>query len=365
MTASEQFEFTGSERQLSELTSGSAPISIREVGELRASIPYLLGFYPERSLVVIGLAADSSICVTIRVDAPESPDAARACIEQLQPVLQRSDPHRVVVAYCDDYELGECNESEREQITLSALRAFETVSDLAPVISGALAEHGYESSFVWPARPGMPRGPLGPVPQIAVAHVLAGRTLLRSRDELKAMLAPTPGRARREVREQLAALEAVSLARIDLIALVTDLLEQHAGASELGNQPPILDPHDIALCVLALSSIPARDILITLIAQERAWWRVEPWCRAVQLAPTSYVPAAATMTAIVAYLGGDGALAQIALDRALAHDPNYSLAQMIDAGLRSGLHPRELQRVLASTFDDDPRTTMAHTDGAG
>lgn len=353
MTASEQFEYTGSEPQLTELMSGSAPISIREVGELRASIPYLLGFYPERSLVVIGLAADNSIGVTIRVDAPGSPESARACIEQLLPVLHRSAPHRVVVAYCDDYEVGECDETEREQITLSALRAFETVSDLAPVISRSLAEHGYECSFVWPARPGMPRAPLGPVPQIAVAHVLAGRTLLRSRDELKSMLEPAKGMVRREVRDQLAALESVSLARIDLIALITDLLEQHASAAELGERPPTLDPHDIALCALALASIPTRDILITLIAQERAWWRVEPWCRAVQLVPTSYLPPVATMTAIVAYLSGDGALAQMALDSALTHDPAYSLAQMIDTGLRSGLRPEELRRVLASTFDDE------------
>lgn len=363
MTASEQFEFTGSEPPTTELMSGSAPISIREVGELRASIPYLLGFYPERSLVVIGLAADNTIGVTIRVDAPRTPDAAHACIEQLLPVLHRSIPHRVIVAYCDDYELGECDETEREQVTLSALRAFETVSDLAPVISRSLAEHGYECSFVWPARPGMPRAPLGPVPQIAVAHVLAGRTLLRSRNELAAMLEPVGGAVRREVRDQLGALEQVSLARIDLIALITDLLEQHASASALGEQPPALGPHDVALCALAVRSIPVRDILITLIAQERAWWRVEPWCRSVQLVPTSYLPAAATMVAIVAYLGGDGALAQIALDSALSHDPGYSLAQMIDAGLRSGLHPRELQRVLASTFDDHEEASRA-IDGA-
>ncbi|WP_194291512.1 DUF4192 domain-containing protein [Cumulibacter manganitolerans] len=354
MTASEPFEPRIVRGEPPEPEPGAGTISIKEVGELRASIPYLLGFYPERSLVLIGLAFDNTVSVTIRVDAPQSVRDAEAIVEQVAPVLLRTPPHRVLVAYCDDYELDEPDPDAREQAILSALRCYETVHDLAPVLHRALSRHGLETGFVWPARPGMPRRPSGPVPAIAVAHAVAGRVLLRSRAELREQLRPLRGSARRAVREQLAGLERLPLSRIDLIAMVTAVLERHAETAAAGGTPSPPDAHEIALCARALADVTARDILITLIAQERAWWRVELWQRVVQLAPTAHVPAAATITAIVAYLLGDGALAQCALDAALARDPGYSLAGMLSCSLQGGLHPRDLRDVLASTFDEEP-----------
>ena len=56
-----------------------------------------------------------------------------------------------------------------------------------------------------------------------------------------------------------------------------------------------------------------------------------------------------TLLAWVAYERGDGARANVALDRALASDPDYSLAVLLRRALDCGVTPREVRRTLRST----------------
>lgn len=350
MTASESFDLTAGEP---ETTSTATPVRVRGLSELRASIPYLLGFYPERSLVVLGLQRDGSVLVTVRADAPKTADDAVTVVSQLAPVLRRCDPYKVLVAYCDDYELTTADEHAREQITSSAVRLYETVRELAPVLERELGSFGLATEFVWPENPGMPRTDAGPVPQIAVANAVAGRRLLRNRAEVRAQLEPVRGGVRRQVRDQITALESVPLDRMDLLALVTDILESYAVAAESGSGSAPTQARHLAICALALRDVMLRDLLIIVVAQERAWWQPDLWCSAVRLVPTADVAAVATMAAITAYLTGDGALAQSACDRALQHDPAYSLAGMVSDSLRLGIRPQELQEMLASMLDQE------------
>ena len=351
MTASEPFDLTHYDPDDPDQPLGDASVTVRGLTELRASIPYLLGFYPERSLVAIGIQHDGSVLLTLRIDAPQTVEQAIGAIEQIVPVLQRGCPHRVVVAYCDDYEDSGAQAAEREQVTLSALRCYETVRELAPVLARELAAFGMSVAFVWPERPGMPRREGGPVPAIAVAQILAGRRLLRNRGEVGAQLEPAGGAVRRRVRGHLRDLESVPHSRMELVAMVTDFLERRATAVENGHSPAPLEPHDAAVCAIAMRDVTTRDILITVIAQERAWCHEDLWCRVTQVVTTQYVAPVATMAAITAYLAGDGALARCAFDLALRHDPDYSLARMIDASLQVGLPPEQLRAILASTFD--------------
>lgn len=350
MNASESFDLTASDPSTAPI---GAPVRVRGASELRASIPYLLGFYPERSVVLLGLQHDGNVSVTIRADAPRTAEDAVAVVHQVAPVLQRCSPHRVLVAYCDEYEVSAADEIAREQIASSALRLYETVRELAPLLERELTSYGLDPQFIWPETPGMPRSGEGPVPQIAVANAVAGRRLLRNRAEVRAQLEPISGSVRRQVREQITALEAVPLARMDLFALVTDILEGYAVAAESGSGSAPTEARHVAVCALALRDVILRDLLIIVIAQERAWWQPDLWCRAVRLAPTTDVAAIATVAAVTAYLTGDGALAQSACDRALQHDPDYSLAAMVADSLRLGIRPQELQAMLAAMLDPE------------
>jgi hypothetical protein len=63
------------------------------------------------------------------------------------------------------------------------------------------------------------------------------------------------------------------------------------------------------------------------------------WTHLTRLARPGYVAAPASLLAFVAWQLGDGALANVALDRALADDPRYSMARLLRQALDSGAPP--------------------------
>ena len=77
----------------------------------------------------------------------------------------------------------------------------------------------------------------------------------------------------------------------------------------------------------------------------------------VRRAQPGYVPAPAALLAFVAWQSGDGALANVALDRALADDPRYSMALLLRQVITAGAPP-SLARLpmtpeeVAASYDD-------------
>ena len=75
----------------------------------------------------------------------------------------------------------------------------------------------------------------------------------------------------------------------------------------------------------------------------------------VRSAPQGDVAPAATVLAIVHWLGGDGARANVALDRALADNPEYSLGLMVRTALSSGLPPQSWTAAMSGLSRDTCR----------
>jgi hypothetical protein len=63
------------------------------------------------------------------------------------------------------------------------------------------------------------------------------------------------------------------------------------------------------------------------------------WTDVVRRATPAYQPAPASLLAFTAWQSGEGALANIAIDRALAADPGYSLAQLLRDIMDAGVPP--------------------------
>jgi hypothetical protein len=63
------------------------------------------------------------------------------------------------------------------------------------------------------------------------------------------------------------------------------------------------------------------------------------WTDVVRRATPAYLPAPASLLAFTAWQSGEGALANIAIDRALAADPGYSLAQLLREIMDAGVPP--------------------------
>jgi hypothetical protein len=63
------------------------------------------------------------------------------------------------------------------------------------------------------------------------------------------------------------------------------------------------------------------------------------WTDLTRRAQSGYVAAPASLLAFVAWQSGNGALANVALDRALADDPKYSMARLLRETIDAGVPP--------------------------
>jgi hypothetical protein len=68
--------------------------------------------------------------------------------------------------------------------------------------------------------------------------------------------------------------------------------------------------------------------------------------------PAANAAAPACLLAATAYLAGDGAMANIAVDRALLVDPDYRLAQLLGDALQTGMPPQLWRAVTTGTTTD-------------
>ena len=118
--------------------------------------------------------------------------------------------------------------------------------------------------------------------------------------------------------------------------------------------------------MVSLAHLPVRD---------DAWARMEPghrdahlrlWKDLVRNAAGPWVPAPAALLAFTAWQNGDGALASVAIDRALACDPDYSMAlllrEILDAGVppsaaRLPMSPEEVERSYERPAGAEPAPT--------
>jgi hypothetical protein len=89
-------------------------------------------------------------------------------------------------------------------------------------------------------------------------------------------------------------------------------------------------------------------VLGHLAVRDDAWARMDPghraahvrlWTDVVRRVRPEYLPAPASLLAFTAWQSGEGALANIAIDRALEADPRYSLALLLRDIMDSGVPP--------------------------
>ena len=184
----------------------------------------------------------------------------------------------------------------------------------------------------------------------AVAMTVAGQVVLPDRAALAASLAPPTGqqagsiraaasRAERRARQLLTTAPTRQAARRLLTSRGLSAVEEAISTYRDGGT--ITSDDQIAWLALTLASLPVRD---------DAWARMDPahtsahrrlWTDVTRRAPDPYLPAPASLLAFTAWQSGDGALANVALDRALAADPDYSMARLLREILAAAVPPSQ------------------------
>jgi hypothetical protein len=186
----------------------------------------------------------------------------------------------------------------------------------------------------------------------AAAMTVAGLVAYPDRAALAGTLAPVTGAAARAMqrattRARARAAKLVSLGTRGGLDPGTRLLTETGRravrdfiASYRAGRP-ITAADQVAWLSVTLAHLPVRD---------DAWARMDPahrdahlrmWTDVVRRARPAYLAAPASLLAFTAWQSGEGALANIALDRALAADPRYSLAHLLRDILDAGVPPSE------------------------
>jgi hypothetical protein len=321
-------------------TPARPPVRVSTPAGVLATIPHLLGFTPRDSLVVLGHTREAGrVQAVLRYDLPDPPSAglaAQIAGHAAAALARQPVTGAVAIGYGPGHLVTPLADAVRDAIPAAGLR----LRDVLRVEDGRFWSYLCQNPACCP--PGGVAFDATTHPA-GVALTAAGLTALASREALAATIAPVTGPQATEMGK---ATEIAERAARALTALrghaeverrALRLVAAAIGAYRSGQA--IVSAHRHAWLTLVLTQLRVRD---------DAWARMDPahheqhrrlWADVVRRAQPGYVAAPACLLAVAAWQGGDGALANLALDRALAEDPGYSMAQLLRDALAAGTPP--------------------------
>ena len=341
-------------------------VSLSDSADIAAALPYLVGFHPHESLVLVSLGGPTGtrVGLTVRADLPAR-SASAAVVTALVSSVATDDPAGVVVAVVSEApdERGALPGGD----ALDGLPHRDVVHDAVVALAGLdipvrdtlLVRGGRWWSYDCPepcCAPGAGAPLPGGVSPLAAASAAAGQVLAPDRATLEARIAPLDGPAR-------AAVDAAIWRLVDRRARATRTdpdgetrrswdtvlrAVRHCRPPEAGRLPD----REVAGVLWAVADIRVRDRALTLALGDDAAAAELLWTECTRRAPAPLDAAPATLLAVSAWLRGDGAMANVALERALDSRPTYTLARLLADGLAACLPPAELRAMLAEVSAD-------------
>jgi hypothetical protein len=321
-------------------------VRISSPAGLLAVVPYLLGFRPSRSLVVVGLGPPGrQVKVGFRYDLPDPPDPqlARDIAAHAAAVLAGQQLTGAVVAgYGPGPLVTPVADTLVDKLPAAGIELWEVLR----VEDGRYWSYLCTNPSCCPAD-GVPFDETAH--PAAVAMTVAGQAVLPDREALAATLAPPAGQhaesihaAARRAEDRARQLTATASPRAARRLLIDHGRSAVAEAiSTYRDGATITSDDQLAWLALTLAALPVRD---------DAWARMDPahtdahrrlWTDVTRRAPDPYLPAPASLLAFTAWQSGNGTLANLALDRALAADPDYSMALLLREILAAGVPPSQ------------------------
>ena len=335
-------------------------VRISDAGEVAAALPHLLGFHPLESVVLVGLGGPSGgrVGLTVRGDLPP-PAAADGVARQLVAGLCTDGPTAaLVVVVSDDPDDPDPQAGVRlpHRPLVSRLLLDLAAADVA-VRDVLLVRRGRWWSYDCPyacCHPGMGTPVPDGVSALAVAAVTTGQVVAADRAALSARIAAPPGPrggmagdCRDAGERRLARVRAMGAAVVagESWAQVQDAVVRFRPGPEAARSR--LPDGEMARLLWALRDTQVRDRALQLGLGPDAAAAEALWTECTRRAPSPLDAAPATLLAVSAWLRGDGAMAGIALERALDSDPGLVLARLLQQALAACLAPGELRSLLA------------------
>ncbi|MGJ6964749.1 DUF4192 domain-containing protein [Streptosporangium sp. G11] len=322
--------------------------------DVLGAVPYLLGFHPADSLVVIGLTGGpprSRLHLTVRWDLP----LGSGGLGQIAPLFGKEGVTQVVVV---GYGSGPLVTPAVDEAVALFRRSGLTVVDALRVEGGRYWSYGCSRTDCCSAD-GMPYERRASA--VAAEAILHGLVALPDRQTLERSLDPVTGPAREAIREATGRLAEELRGRLagcrdadgfaaefvaDGMARVREAIVTYASGGRLGED-------QAARLGLDLAVIRIRDEAWALVTEENHDAHLKLWHDLTRRLEPRFVPPAASLLGLVAWRRGDSALAGVALARAHEADPGYSMANLLAHAIHHLVPPHVLNDRMPSPEELD------------
>ncbi|GGX16270.1 hypothetical protein GCM10010297_42170 [Streptomyces malachitofuscus] len=362
-------------------SGGAQQVTLRSPAELADALPYLLGYRPEDSIVLVALHdrdGRGRFGGRARLGIPANPDdwpsAARQLAHGLVTGSERrgTRPEQMVVFLCHEPAPGESGRQVKERLgPLAHTLRLECGALDIPVVEALCVSDGRFWSYCCdddtccPAE-GTPLGLPG-TSVLAAAATYAGLQVRGTLRELRARLLP---RESPTAFEQEKALDTAGMALVPRILdaasrhevaeqtleLAVRVMGRFAGAPPASGMVPedlrddeLLGHDEAATLILGLQDRTTRDRAAEWMEGDEAGPALRLWRALARRCVGPYGEHAAaplTLAGWVAWSIGDELEAREALALALAADPDYLFARLLHQACNEGLDPESVRRCL-------------------
>ncbi|MFI5796928.1 DUF4192 domain-containing protein [Streptomyces sp. NPDC051677] len=373
-------------------------VTLRTPGELADALPYLLGYRPEDSIVLVALhdlGGRGRFGGRARLGIPANPDDWGAVARQLaQGLVAGSErrgnrPAQMVAYLCQEPAKGETGRQvmERLQSLAHQLRLECGRLDI-PVIEALCISDGRFWSYCCGGKgccpvEGVPMGLPG-TSVLAAAATYAGIQVRGTLRELRARLLPLETGA---AVEQEVALDTVGMELIprildesdraavgeETLALSGRVMRRFAETPVVSGvltadhrDDELLGCVEAAALILGLQDRVTRDRAAAWMEGDEAAPALRLWRALARRCVGPYGEHAAaplTLAGWVAWSSGDELEAREALAMALGADPEYLFARLLHQACNEGLDPESVRRCLRAEREERGRETAAQSPG--
>ncbi|MGW7385422.1 DUF4192 family protein [Streptomyces sp. NPDC054794] len=356
-------------------------VTLRTPAELADALPYLLGYRPEDSIVLVALhdhGGRGRFGGRARLGIPTSADDWESAARQLaQGLVSGSErrgarPEQMVAYVCSEPARGESGQDVMRRLRpLAQLLRTECGHLDVPVVEALCISDGRFWSYCCPSKgccpdDGAPMGLPG-TSVLAAAATYAGVQVRGTLRELRARLLPWEISA---ALEQEIALDTVGMAMVprilddatradvarETLALAEQALSRFAAAPPVSGTLPLdlrddglLTHEEAARLILGLQDRTTRDRAAAWMEEDEAGPALRLWRALARRCVGPYGEHAAaplTLAGWVAWSTGDDLEAREALAMALGADPDYLFARLLHQACNEGLDPEAIRRCL-------------------
>lgn len=331
------------------MTKYRGQFELNRPATLIAALPAILGFVPEKSLVLVSLAA-GELGSVMRADLC---DELADRVGHLAELVAAANPAAAIAVIVDanGAQCPRCNEEYRQ--LCAALAAALSQRDI--VLWAAHVVDRVAAGGRWHCVDGCGCSGVIDDPSaspLAMAAVLDGRQLYPRRSDLQAVIAVDDPVRSAELAVALGhqAADREIAHHADSVGCSRQDVENALAAAARVADGQSLSDTELARLGCALGDARVRDMLYALAVGENAGAAESLWALLARVLPEPWRVEALVLLAFSAYARGDGPLAGVSLQAALCCEPGHRMAGMLDTALQSGLRPEHIRDIAVTGY---------------